>query len=72
MPGEPDIITQLDDLLRQATVERSHFYVGSVVKKAMQEILELRGRPTEEAYAAVCAAYWKRVNEVKELQKKEE
>jgi hypothetical protein len=56
-----DIIEKLDDLLKQAQTEKSHFYVASVCREAMEEIQELRGRPTREAYDAVCKAYWKRV-----------
>ncbi len=37
-----DIITKLKELNRQATEERSHYYVGSVVCEAIAEIMRLR------------------------------
>lgn len=37
-----DILGQLDDLLKQATEERSHYYVGHVVERAVAEIASLR------------------------------
>lgn len=40
----PDILEQLVNLHKQATVERSHFYVASVVTSAAVEILRLRSR----------------------------
>lgn len=39
-----DIITKLIDLHGQATKERSHYYVASVVREAMVEITSLRMR----------------------------
>lgn len=36
------ILEALADLHKQATVERSHFYVGRVVKDAIEEITRLR------------------------------
>ena len=39
-----DVVEQLRDLHQQATHERSHFYVGSVVRSAIHEILTLRER----------------------------
>ena len=36
------IIEKLADLLKQATTERSHYYVASCVTEAMQEIKRLR------------------------------
>jgi hypothetical protein len=38
----PDIVDRLIDLHKQATVERSHFYVGKCVKDAIKEITRLR------------------------------
>lgn len=38
----PDIVERLVDLHKQATVERSHYYVGATVKAASIEILQLR------------------------------
>ena len=37
-----DVVDKLIDLHKQATTERSHYYVASVVKEAMQEIITLR------------------------------
>lgn len=37
-----DILDALKDLHRQATVERSHHYVGRTVEWAIKEIEELR------------------------------
>jgi cytidine deaminase len=39
---DDDILDRLRDLYKQATVERSHFYVGCCVKDAMAEIERLR------------------------------
>lgn len=39
---EDDILDQLRDLLKQATVERSHFYVAKCCKDAIAEIERLR------------------------------
>lgn len=39
---KPDVLLRLKDLHKQATVERSHFYVGSVVHEAIDEIERLR------------------------------
>lgn len=39
---EPDILYLLEDLHKQATVERSHFYVGKCVRDAIAEIKRLR------------------------------
>ena len=38
----PDILDDLADLHKQATVERSHYYVGSCVRRAIEEIENLR------------------------------
>ena len=37
-----DIIEKLLDLQRQATLERSHYYVAACITEAIQEIIELR------------------------------
>ena len=37
-----DIMDVLEDLHKQATTERSHYYVGTVLTLAMQEISRLR------------------------------
>ena len=37
-----DIIAKLLDLQKQATLERSHYYVASCVTEAIQEIMSLR------------------------------
>ena len=39
---EDDILDRLEDLHQQATIERSHYYVGKCVKDAMEEIRRLR------------------------------
>lgn len=39
---EPDIIDQLRDLYKQATTERSHYYVAKCCEAAIQEIEQLR------------------------------
>lgn len=36
------ILAKLKDLHKQATVERSHFYTGSVIEEAIAEIERLR------------------------------
>jgi hypothetical protein len=42
-----DIVERLDDLIKQATIERSHFYVAKCAKDAKAEIARLReGRDT--------------------------
>ncbi len=43
MPKKPeDILYKLADLHKQATEERSHYYVGSCVREAIAEIVWLR------------------------------
>ena len=37
-----DILEKLADLHSQATIERSHYYVGASCKEAMDEIARLR------------------------------
>lgn len=37
-----DILEDLENLHKQATVERSHYYTGGVVRRAMEEIAKLR------------------------------
>jgi hypothetical protein len=39
---EDDILDRLADLHKQATVERSHYYVGKCVRDAIAEIQRLR------------------------------
>lgn len=39
---ETDIVWKLYSLHKQATQERSHFYVGSIANRAIGEILALR------------------------------
>ena len=46
---KPDILWRLKDLHKQATVERSHFYVGSVIHDAIDEIERMRGALEEIA-----------------------
>jgi hypothetical protein len=50
---ETDILAKIDDLIVQATKERSHFYTASVLKAARQEIVSLRKDLKLERY-------WKR------------
>jgi hypothetical protein len=37
-----DIIEKLEDLVKQATTERSHYYVASTAREAASEIKKLR------------------------------
>lgn len=37
-----DVIAKLEDLLKQATTERSHYYVASCCREAIAEIKRLR------------------------------
>jgi hypothetical protein len=39
-----DILQQLEDLHKQATTERSHYYVASCCKAAIAEIVLLRAK----------------------------
>jgi hypothetical protein len=39
---EPDILDSLEDLLKQATTERSHYYVAKCCRDAIAEIKRLR------------------------------
>jgi hypothetical protein len=41
---EDDILVRLRDLYKQATVERSHYYVGKCAADAIEEIKMLRRR----------------------------
>ena len=43
-----DIVTKLEDLLKQATRERSHFYVGACITETLQHITVLNDRIKEE------------------------
>ncbi len=38
----PEVLDDLTDLLKQATTERSHYYVASTVRRAIAEIIKLR------------------------------
>ena len=40
-----DILAKMRDLHRQAQVERSHYYTGSVLAEAIKEIERLRADP---------------------------
>ena len=42
-----DILNKLEGLHKQATEERSHYYVAGVVKAAISEITALRARVAE-------------------------
>ncbi len=46
--AEPDILDLLEDLHRQATTERSHYYVASCVRDAISEIVRLRRKCGEQ------------------------
>ena len=48
-----DLMKRLDSLHKQATVERSHFYVGSCAKDAMQRIEELETKKYHDAWLEV-------------------
>ena len=37
------LIVEMEDLLKQATTEKSHYYVGKVLVDAIQEIRRLAG-----------------------------
>ncbi len=43
-----DIVEKLEDLIKQATEERSHYYVKSVCEEALAEIKGLRDREYKE------------------------
>ena len=68
MSKNDDILNELNNLLEQATKERSHHYVGHVILKAYAEIVKLRleamsanRSPTQFAYDAACKAleHWR-------------
>ena len=42
-----DIVNKMLDLHKQATTEKSHYYVASVLKEALEEILRLRQSEAE-------------------------
>jgi hypothetical protein len=42
MPQERDLMVDLLDLHHQATTERSHYYVGRCIRRAIAEIATLR------------------------------
>ena len=44
MPDKNDILVKLIDLHKQATTEKSHYYVAECVREAMEEIAKLRIR----------------------------
>ena len=41
---EPDILAKLEDLAKQASSEKSHYYVATVVGEAHREIAMLRAQ----------------------------
>jgi hypothetical protein len=53
--SQPDILDRLEDLHKQATEERSHYYVGACVRAAMEEIDALRGKVVTLTERAVFA-----------------
>ena len=56
--ADEKILADLWDLLRQATEERSHFYVAGVVRRAIAEITRLSvcgcGRPLSTGLCGRC------------------
>ena len=48
-----DLVKRLHSLHKQATVERSHFYVGSCAKDAMHRIEELEAKKYHDAWLEV-------------------
>ena len=48
-----DLMKRLHSLHKQATVERSHFYVGSCAKDAMHRIEELETKKYHDAWLEV-------------------
>jgi len=48
----PDILDDLIDLKKQATTERSHYYVASCCDRAIAEIIRLRTAILEKAITA--------------------
>lgn len=51
-PPEQDILDRMKDLLKQATTEKSHYYVASTLVAAMAEIERLR--EIEWQYQGLC------------------
>ncbi len=54
---EIDILDRLDDLHKQATTERSHFYVAKCVMDAAAEIINLRAENAEMKFKLREAAH---------------
>lgn len=50
-----DIVDQLEDLVKQATSERSHYYVAGAAERAIDEIKYLRFATTQLQKALVAA-----------------
>ena len=46
-----EIVAKLKDLVKQATIERSHFYVASTCRDAIKEIEMLRAQNKKLDYA---------------------
>lgn len=42
IPLRTDLVAKLEDLIKQATTERSHFYVAATCGEAVREIRRLR------------------------------
>ncbi len=38
-----ELLDQIDDLIKQATVERSHFYVGAVLRRCREALVQGEG-----------------------------
>lgn len=49
MADKPDVLDRLQDLWKQATGERSHYYVFSVAQDAIREIVSLRAVLAEQS-----------------------
>ena len=56
--ADDKILDDLWDLLRQATEQRSHYYVGGIVRRAIAEITRLTrcecGRPLSTGLCGRC------------------
>jgi hypothetical protein len=59
MPETTDILHRIDDLIKQATIERSHYYTASLLLEVRDEIVRLRAERDkyERAWNAVSDKY---------------
>lgn len=69
-----DLVRRLDSLHKQATVERSHFYVGSCAEDAMHRIEELEAELEKQIGYKLDyrAAYTQTVEELHKLKGEQE